>query len=931
MIFLFNGMKWLKCDLQMQTPGDHYNWLRTCDAYIGGEYEEDKLNQSVDLYLSRCHEVGLEVIGITDHNFIGKNYLKRLIDRNQEVARSLGKEPLVIFPGFEVEIPQGLGIHILCLFNIDTPLEVIDEMVTELGLPSRSRVINGAITPLNKDFNTLVSYIQEHKDYPGIVIAAHPLAESGMLNDGFMTDHFQREMFTSPKLLAMEVPRIVDSLPRGIKKIILSSSDCHEPWRRERSIAAVMSSDCYSLNESDKGFIGKRHSWIQFSKPSINSLKQAFIDHISRIKLQEISPNEEFRFGKIKSIEVEKVAFLDNQTISFSPNLNCIIGGRGSGKSSILEYIRLSTNSFTKFNEQLSRIKNTLHPDSVLKLTWEDSNGLTDIFEFSEEQIKIPTRGEVRDRDVIFKNLGINIYSQREITQMGQDSPSLMPLIDQISGDELKEEVKTEIETTEKLISLIQSEMKFERLKQEKIELEQEYEELKRKWDTFTSVKEFSDRKKRVASTREFLAKIKNDNNELVSSLDQLVNSFTALSDHYNNMLLSSHNLIEIDYLKFIKEQFNQELQKVIIELENSKENLNRSIYETTENHHSAGNLQTEFEKNEKEFEQACRELGITEDEFDLLKDTEEKIERKEIEITQKEEEIIEVLEKLQKKGDLLESLDITWRRQHKIRQERVNNLINLDTIPKVTVNGIDVPFLKIDIIYMGDYNHFADTWKEFPSDGRSRLGRNWEVIGDVIYEEFKQNEDFSSPWNVFQKYLEDKTYIPDKLATFYDEITKHISENYELWQSLKTKRIHDAIDIILYRPDGTRAGSLLDNGLSDGQKNTAILTLLFTNGNGPIIIDQPEDELDSDFIYNELVPIIRKLKNKRQIILVSHNANLPVNGDAELIYSLKTDSGKGKLRTVGGLDNPDVKRAILDIMEGSEEAFKRRSEKYSR
>jgi hypothetical protein len=59
-------------------------------------------------------------------------------------------------------------------------------------------------------------------------------------------------------------------------------------------------------------------------------------------------------------------------------------------------------------------------------------------------------------------------------------------------------------------------------------------------------------------------------------------------------------------------------------------------------------------------------------------------------------------------------------------------------------------------------------------------------------------------------------------------------------------------------------------------------------------------------------------------------NANLPVNGDAELIYALKTDVGKGKLRTEGGLDNPGVKQAILDIMEGSEEAFKRRSEKYN-
>jgi hypothetical protein len=923
-------MKWLKCDLQMQTPGDPYNWVRTCDAYIGRECTEEQLNQSVDLYLSRCHEVGLQVIGVTDHNFIGKDYLGRLIQRNNEVSRNLGKEPLVIFPGFEVEISQGLGVHILCLFEINTPLEVIDEMVTELGLPSRRRVIDGAITPLNIDFNTLVSFIQGHKDYPGIVIAAHPLAESGMLNNNFMTDHFQREMFRDPRLLAMEIPKVIDSLPRGIQKIILSTNDCHEPWKRERPIATVMSSDCYSLKESGKGFIGKRHSWIQFSKPSINSLRQAFNDHISRIKLDDLSPNDDIRYGKIKSLEIENVAFLDNQTLNFSSNLNCVIGGRGSGKSSILEYIRLCTNSLTKFSEQLSRIQNTLQQDSILKLTWEDSNGLTDVFEFSRGQITIPTRAEVMDKDVILKSLGINIYSQREITQMGQDSPSLMPLIDQISGNELKEEIKKEMEATEKFISLIQSEIKFERLKQEKVELEQEYEELKRKWDTFTSVKEFSEKKKRVTLTRDFVSKVKNDKNEIFGSLDQVVSSVTALSEQYESMLLDSQNLIEHDYLNFIKVQFNQALQNVLIELETSKGNLNNSISETIDNHTSWDHLKGEFDKNEKEFEDACRAQGITAEEFELLKDTEQKLTNKEQEVIQKEEEIIQLIEKLKEKGELLDSLNDAWKRQHEIKQAKVNNLISLETIPKVTVNGVEIPFLKIDIIYMSDFRHFRGLWKQFPNDGRSRLGRNWELIGEMIIAEFIQNSTYPSPWSVLQKWLEDETIIPNELSPFYDELKKHIGDNFEQWQTLRTKRIQDAIDITLYRTDGTRAGSLLDNGLSDGQKNTAILTLLFTQVNGPIIIDQPEDELDSDFIYNELVPIIRKMKNKRQIILVSHNANLPVNGDAELIYALKTDVGKGKLRTEGGLDNPHVKKAILDIMEGSAEAFKRRSEKYN-
>ncbi len=590
----------------MQTPGDPFNWVKTCDAYIGKKYSDEELNQSVDLYLQRCHEVGLQVIGVTDHNFIGKEYLKRLIERNSIVAKELNKEPIVIFPGFEVEISQGLGVHVLCLFETDTPLEVIDDMVTELGLPKRSRVIENSITPLNKDFDSLVSFIQDHKDFPGIVIAAHPLAESGMLHDRFMSDHFQRGMFKDKRLLAMEIPKPVEMLAKGIQKIILSSDNCHEQWKREKSIATIMSSDCYSLVESEKGFIGKRHSWILFSKPSINSLRQAFNDHSSRIKLQKDSPDNEFRFGRIRSLEIENVAFLENQYIKLAPNLNCIIGGRGSGKSSILEYIRLCTNSLTNFDEQLLRIKNTLQEDSTLKLTYQDSNGLTDIFKFSGEEVSIPTRDEIKDSQVILNTLGINIYSQREITQMGQDSPSLMPLINKISGNDLKIELHEETDITEKIISLIQVEVKFERLKREKIQLEQELEELKRQWDKFTSIKEFNDKKKRVTSSKEFISNVKKDKDEIVSRLTEAMGEITTLYERYENISLEKQ-VIKPEYLSYIKEEFTKVLLEVNKELEKSKENLHKNISESNDNHMEWASLNIEFDKSEKEFEEACR------------------------------------------------------------------------------------------------------------------------------------------------------------------------------------------------------------------------------------------------------------------------------------------------------------------------------------
>ena len=170
--------------------------------------------------------------------------------------------------------------------------------------------------------------------------------------------------------------------------------------------------------------------------------------------------------------------------------------------------------------------------------------------------------------------------------------------------------------------------------------------------------------------------------------------------------------------------------------------------------------------------------------------------------------------------------------------------------------------------------------------------------------------------------------------APLLPELSKHIDtpDVRAVWEKVRLSRVDDLIDVELKRPDGTSAGRMSGEGgkvLSEGQRNTALLSLILAEGSGPIVIDQPEDELDSNYLFSDLVPLLRLTKNTRQLILATHNANLPVNADAELIYAFEAREGRGKQRTQGGLDRADVTKAVLDIMEGSEQAFKQRSEKY--
>lgn len=117
---------------------------------------------------------------------------------------------------------------------------------------------------------------------------------------------------------------------------------------------------------------------------------------------------------------------------------------------------------------------------------------------------------------------------------------------------------------------------------------------------------------------------------------------------------------------------------------------------------------------------------------------------------------------------------------------------------------------------------------------------------------------------------------------------------------------------------------------LSHGQQGTIYLRLklaanLFSE---TIVYDQPEDALDNEFIMQELVLIFRKIKKYRQVIIVSHNANLVVNADSEQIIIAQNDGGVLKY-TSGSLENPEINAQICKILEGGREAFLKRERKY--
>jgi predicted ATPase len=134
---------------------------------------------------------------------------------------------------------------------------------------------------------------------------------------------------------------------------------------------------------------------------------------------------------------------------------------------------------------------------------------------------------------------------------------------------------------------------------------------------------------------------------------------------------------------------------------------------------------------------------------------------------------------------------------------------------------------------------------------------------------------------------------------------------------------------IVSYRPEKAKKFIPLSNA-SAGQKTTTILTFLLAYGNQPLLLDQPEDDLDNRLVYDLIVARLKVAKSKRQIIVVTHNANIPVNGDAEYVISLASESRNLRIQAEGSIENSEVKNEICDVMEGGISAFKIRAARYN-
>lgn len=153
----------------------------------------------------------------------------------------------------------------------------------------------------------------------------------------------------------------------------------------------------------------------------------------------------------------------------------------------------------------------------------------------------------------------------------------------------------------------------------------------------------------------------------------------------------------------------------------------------------------------------------------------------------------------------------------------------------------------------------------------------------------------------------------------------------FRLERAIVFDRPRLTITRLIIARDGTKHPRTRDfRQLSLGQQQSVLLAVMLSaDSNTPLIIDQPEDNLDGEFIYHSVIPVLRRAKERRQVIVVTHNANIAVLGDAEQIVVLRATNEKGVIVSRGSIDDPDTRESACALLEGSREAFQRRARIY--
>ncbi len=914
------GARWFKADLHIHTIDDFAGGRARLPADVSGPPESTK---TIAAYARRFLQCAIkrqvQVLGITPHSpRVGDGPETSAVWRIVEEWNSgvdddntpFREKIYAVFPGFEPSLMQGKsGLHLLFLFDPEIGreryLKAFDLVMggvspwqrNELQLSTKDA--DAAFHELH-EFHARECAQTEHDglSWNYLVLAPHIENQKGLLG---AQKAQVLQCFQHGEVAGLELGD--DKLPEDTVK--------NRPWLEkgmtEHHQAFFHSSDAYSAED-----IGKRYIWLKLARPRIEALRQAFIASDSRMRIAfehymdgaliEISNPPDVTVNKqpwLRSVTVKGHASFfgggegnEESRFDFSPDLTCIIGGSMTGKSTFLDGLRV-------------HIAAPMPQDQGLKAQVEARGRQRFLVGSPEITLECPGQdpsASLHDRwPAIF-------HAQSELQRLAEEPEAVEDILARLVASETRE-IQTREESTSALNRELQRLVeRLAKLDESLADAEQAFERARKAakdLDDFADAG-IQDLHRASRDLRSWQGAVE-AGKELRARLDLVLQSaehrdVPELNDDLAEVLragASSKSPDEVRRLADEQCELDTKWTRVICHLRSATDDLAEANALTT--------LITSALES--------REQGVR-------IDVNRRLAARGLDGTR-----IKEFEALSRRASLLASYEANFNRtREEFRAaERFfyTRLADRQKLMDQQRAAFDRVIDAIHVQFDGRIRaHRIDHGDRAPLDsflrGMAQKGitRWWNELSEQHRPSPRELRDALDSGHLAEIGMSEAVR-----KTFCDAL------NQSKRRELASIHCRDRYVLELRMDDGSHRR--LDD-LSGGQRVSVLLSLLLeANDNRPLVIDQPEDELDNRFLFDTVLPALKRLKGRRQIIVATHDANIVVNGDADQVIQLEATANRGRIARTGAIEEPSVRDAVVRTVDGGDEAFRLRRLKY--
>lgn len=927
------GAHFYKCDFQVHTPRD-LRWSGG-DAVTGPERKA----YAEELILA-CRQKGLDAIAITDHHdftffpYVKKAALSELDNGGQQVPE---EKKIVVFPGIEMTLTSP-NCQAILILDADFPENLLQSVLTALAITpapssqSKHAPIQRIPQTVVNDLSDLYNKLNSHEHIKGRFIVFPNVSENGhgtMLRKGFA--NFYKNM----PCVGGYIDGSISNFGKGNLSIVHGKNRDYG----FKSIAVLQTSDNRKRDHSD---LGKYTTWVKWSEPTAEALRQACLAKESRLSHDEPALPSLW----VTSMSVSNSKFLGRLVMDFNQQNNAVIGGRGTGKSTILEYLRwgLCDQPVDDTGSDIAPVqmrRKKLINDTLQKVDGEVIvtfllNDVKHIIKRNsktqEINLKVGDADFFQTTEQEVRNLfPVQAYSQKQLSSVGVRIDELKRFVELPNKQKL-DQIRSDIRDTEaKIRNAFSSLMRKKEIEAERAKYKLEIDSLSKQLAKLRkTLKGLSRADQDIIGQKTAYANEELLIDNLKNELGRVEDLVTALAGEVDQEEPEAGDDVELHNKALIRGIQGKYLAK-FTQIKKQIATL-AGLFEPA----SLREIDAEVkkwdkvkEKFDKKYEAAKARAKVNQQQLKQIHDIEKRIS----ELNKLQRDNRNALKTLGDPETLYNGFRKKWNELHnqkiKALEEQCKQFSTLSGgVIKAEMNrSLDVELLK---------QRFKICF--------ASLNIKEQKIHDLCQHVLSASDPIVS-WNVILNELE-KLVIHKTIGTDSLPETPALagcgliqSEKNRLATGLGSERwLELSVTELEFNPvfqyctnkDTSEYIQFAD--ASAGQQATALLTVLLNQPGAPLIIDQPEDDVDSK-MSQSIVEQIWEAKKDRQLIFASHNANFVVNGDAELVaccdYVRAGDQTGGQIKSIGAIDNMRIKDEITTVTEGGRQAFKLRMEKY--